>query len=126
MVVISPARVEASMAHEIAHRLLRIASARLRPTPKPCGADAAMSIPPAPVLGFGQRLAYSDCAKAYDWVHLKASHRCHHVGRSCPMGTHSPCQQTEGADQVIPNGRGAPAIGNFGLEPRFRLDCHSR
>src|SRR3954452_16929787 len=56
MLVASPARLASSMAHAIAQKLLRVASARLRPSVKPCGADAAMSTSPAPVRGLADVL----------------------------------------------------------------------
>src|SRR3954454_25115704 len=101
MLVTTPARLASSMAQAIAQKLLRVASARLRPSVKPCGADAAMSTSPAPVLGLAQCPASSDCAKTCDCVHLKESRRCHQVGWPGQKRMHPPCQDAEGADQGI-------------------------
>src|SRR3954452_24459232 len=100
MLVASPARLASSLAQAIAQKLLRVESARLRPSVKPCGAAAAMSTSPAPVLALAQCPASSDCAKTCDCVRRKASHRCHQVGWPGPKRMRPPCQ-AEGADQGI-------------------------
>src|SRR3954452_15530359 len=100
MLVTTPARLASSMAHAIAQKLLRVASARLRPSVKPCAADAAMSTSPTLVLGLAQCPASSDCAKTYDCVRPKSSRRCPRIGWRCPKRMHPPCQD-EGADQGI-------------------------
>src|SRR3954454_16416694 len=113
MLVTTPARLASSMAQAIAQKLLRVASARLRPSVKPWAANAAMSTSPAPVRGLAQCPASSDCAETYDRVRLKASYRRHQVGWRCPKRMHPPCHQNEGADQGIEH----PGRAHLGAHP---------